>query len=139
MSQFLKIEQALINGFVGQTLGYPTSYPNAAITDESKAGNAWLSVAVLPAESDGITLGDAGEDNNPGVLQVDVNVPIGSGTALQLTILDQLATAFKAGATLQFSGQRVTLRGSSITGPREVGGFSKRSLSVNYYARTTRS
>lgn len=137
MSQFLKIEKALTQSVKALALNFPISYPNMELKDADK-GDTWIGVSVLTASTNVATLGDKGEDNNPGVLQIDVNVAKSTGSGKQLEILDQIATAYPAGRPLQFQGQSVTVMSSSISPIRNVGGFAKRSISINYYARTVR-
>lgn len=138
MSAFLDIEKALLKGVKDLNLAYPTSEPNRELTNEQKQNGLWLKVSVLNAETNVATLGRLGEDNNPGVLQIDVNELQNQGTGELLKVCDIIASAFYAGKDLLHNAQAVTIRGSSISGIRNVGGYARRTVSVRWYSRTRR-
>ena len=138
MSNFFNIHKALIDGFKALNLPYPLSEPNRELKDSEKGDSAWLKVSILDAPTNVATLGLSGTDNNPGIMQIDVNVPQNEGSGLQLQIVDTICSNFPTGKSLQYSGQAVKITNSSISGIRNVGGFARRSVSISYYARTKR-
>lgn len=138
MSGFFNIELALFNSYREIGLTYPLSEPNKELTNKQKGNGAWIKLAVLNAQSNVATLGDSGTDNNPGVLQIDVNVLQNTGTGVLLNICDTICSHFHAGKGLQYKGQGVKITGSSISGIRNVGGYARRTVSVRFYARTPR-
>jgi len=138
MSGFFNIEQALIKAVKAIGLSYPMSEPNRELTNEQKGNGVWLKVSVLNGQTNVATLGDSGTDNNPGVLQIDVNVLQNKGAGQLLNVCDVICTNLHAGKGLQYQGQAVKLTGSSISGIRNVGGYARRSVSVRFYARTKR-
>lgn len=138
MSGFFKIQRALLEGLGGVNLTYPMSQPNRELSDEAKQNGTWLKVSVEMAETNVATLGDSGDDNNPGFMQVDVNVLQNTGDGDLLNISDSICSFLHAGKALQFEEQTVKITGSSISGIRNVGGFARRSVTVRFYARTKR-
>lgn len=138
MSAFFKINKALLDAVKALNLNLPTDLPNKEITNEEKGNGTWLKVSILSAETNVATLGDSGTDNNPGILQIDVNVKQNQGDGELLTLCDTICTAFPAGRGLLYSGEAVSITGSSISGIRNVGGYARRSVSIRYYARTKR-
>lgn len=135
---FLDIEQALINSLLEVLPDSNIEWPNHALTTSQK-GELWYKVSFINGTSTSATLGDSGEDNHPGIMQVDVNVPVNSGTAVLNAELDKIYSFYQAGKSLLFNGQTVKILVGSISPIREISGFSRRSFSVNYYARTTRN
>jgi hypothetical protein len=138
MSQFFKIEKALVDAVNDLELGIPMSQPNIELSDAAKANGPWGAIHVLNAGTSVATLGDYGEDDNQGVLQVDINVHINTGSGTLLALCDKICSAFTSGKALQYSEQTVKITASSISGIRNVGGFARRSVSVRFYARTKR-
>lgn len=139
MSNYLNIEKALIQAY--NTVGtlVPTGYPGKELEEADKPDGLWAHVHNVRAESDPVTLGDAGEDNHPGFMQIDLNYPKGKGSGDLLVKADELATAFPSGRTLTYNGQEVKVLSTSLGPGRYVGGYYRISLTVNYYARTVRN
>lgn len=131
------IFKALTDAFDLLKGSVPTGYPNSDLTD--KGSGMWFQVFVTPGPSSPVTLGEGGEDDNPGFMQIDINFPKGKGDGAVLEKADDLLTAFPAGRVLTYNGQDVHIKGSSVTPPRYVGGYYRVSLTINYYARTTRA
>lgn len=139
MSNFTDIEKALINSFKDFDSTTPRGYPNAPMTPENAPDSLWLNLHNLRGKTNPATLGDEGEDNNPGVFQIDLNYPKGKGTKELVDKADAIATAFPAGRVLTYNTQKVTITSTSLDPGRYVGGYYRTSLSITYYARTKRN
>lgn len=139
MSNYLDIEKTLIKAYqaVGTTI--PTGYPGVELADDDKPDDLWAHIHNVRTDSAPVTLGDAGEDNHNGFLQIDLNYPKGKGSGDLLAKADELATAFPAGRTLTYNGQEVKVLSSALGPGRYVGGYYRISLTINYYARTPRN
>lgn len=135
---FFNIDQALINSVLEVLPDANIEWPNHALPSGSK-GDLWYKVSFISGTSNAATLGSNGEDNHPGVLQIDVNVPVNSGTGVLNQEIDKLYEFYQAGKGLLFNGQTVKILVGSTSPIREVSGFARRSFSVNYYARTVRN
>lgn len=136
---YYKIEQALINAYVALGYTYPISYPDKVLSDADKPDNFWIGLHNLRSLSSPVTLGQDGEDNHPGLFQIDINYPRNKGSALVLQKADEIKGSFKAGTSFTYDGQVVTVLGVSLNSGRQVDGYYRASLTVSYYARTFRN
>ena len=71
----------------------------------------WLGLNYIPDIPDVATLGDGGEDDIRGILQVDVFLPLGKGEKQALDVADSFRSYFTAGRRLSYSGQEVVIVG----------------------------
>lgn len=106
---------------------------------ESHRGQVWLQPYNLIAEATPATVGNQGEDNIPGVLQIDVCGPENAGQGALLKVVDSLLPHLEAGKHLAYNGAWVKLRSNSLSRVRQVGGFKVYSLSISYYTRRQRT
>ncbi len=136
-SNYTEIEKALVAGVLSVDSSTPTGYPNSPLTSEPDG--LWIQLHNLRGESDPVTIGTYGEDNHPGVLQIDINYPKNKGTGTVLEKADELASFFTAGKSLVYNTQKVKVLSCSVGPGRYVGGYYRVILSITYYARTTRS
>lgn len=136
-SNYINIEKALIKAVRQVDNTTPMGYPNDELED--KPDGLWLQLHNLRSTSVPVTLGDVGEDNHPGLLQIDINYPQNKGSKQVLLKADEFASFFTAGKSLSYNAQEVKVLSSSLSPGRYVGGYYRVSLTVNYYARTTRA
>lgn len=136
-SNYITIEKALIKAVRQVDNTTPMGYPNDELED--KPDGLWLQLHNLRSTSVPVTLGDVGEDNHPGLLQIDINYPQNKGSKQVLLKADEFASFFTAGKSLSYNAQEVKVLSSSLSPGRYVGGYYRVSLTVNYYARTTRA
>lgn len=115
----------------------PVSWPNK--TFKPPGGLPWLQFNWIPAGRRAVTLGDQGEDELVGIVQIDINTPQGDGDAVMENLLSLLEEEFIAGQVVIHDGQPATIESCSRLPSRNVDPFYRSSLSVNYYARVTRS
>lgn len=140
MSNYFGIEQALIDAYIAASAGMPTGYTGAPLSDTAKGeGIIWADVHNMRALSEPATLGDKGEDNHPGFLQIDLNIDLGAGSGTLLQKADTIASAFPAGHKLTYNGQVVTITSTSVGPSRYVGKWNRISVTLYYYARTVRN
>lgn len=135
---YLEIETALING-VSALLpdGALISYPDSELTD--KGDGIWYALHNLRGQSSPVTMGNKGEDNHPGIFQIDVNAPKGSGSGMVLGEVDKLVPLLPAGKAFTANGQTVKLLGTSVSPGRTVGGYYRVSITLSYYSRSVRN
>jgi len=139
VSRYLDIEKALIQAYTVLPDNPPTSYPASNLNDADRPNALWVQLTNVRGDSGPVTLGAAGEDNHNGFLQIDINAPRDSGTAVALEKADFYASSFTSGTRLVYNGQEVIVLSTSLSSGRIVGGYYRLSLTINYYARTTRS
>lgn len=130
------INAALVSAYQGGGLALPTAYEGVAFTPP--AGEAWAQLTSLRAGADVASLGAGGQDEHTGVLQIDVNVPEGSGTGALLAHADTLRAHFVAGRSFTYATQAVRVRSASASPIRRVDGWLRLSVSVTYSAFTIR-
>lgn len=136
MSASSKVQAALFSGVKDALDGKAVQWPNRAFTPES--GSLWFKVSYVPADRFRATLGDEGEDHVKGFIQIDVNAPAGAGESASRTELDALEVVFQGGEVLVYSGQEVTILACKRSNGREVDGFWRTSLTIDFYARLRR-
>ena len=135
-ANYTDIEKALINAVKSVDAVTPCGHPNDELED--KPDGLWLQLHNMRSESTPVTLGDKGEDNHPGFLQIDINFPQNRGSKDVLVKADEFAAFFTAGSVLSYNSQKVIVLSSSVSPGRYVGGYYRTSITVNYFARTTR-
>lgn len=138
-ANFTDIEKNLILAVKEVDSTTPTGHPNRRLADKKKGQGLWLQLHNICGDSSPVTLGDQGEDNHPGILQIDINYPEGRGSKQVLAKADAFVGFFTAGKALLYTAQEIRILSSSIGPGRYVGGYYRVSVSVNYYSRTFRS
>lgn len=86
----------------------PTAYPNVSFTPGVVS---WLQVGHLPGKPSRRSIGVNGMNSYPGVYQVMVNCPSGSGPGAANTLADAVANYFPIGSV--YGGVRVVSVGCS--------------------------
>lgn len=137
-SNYFGIEKALIDAYLSVDNTTPRELPNATIDKSLKTG-LWMRVDNERAVSGPVTLGDHGQDDHRGFLQIDVNCPANSGSGQVLQKADELLSYFKAGLAVSYNGQTVTVLSTALSPGRVVGGFYRVTVTINYYSRTNRN
>lgn len=139
-THYIDIEKALIQAFRATNLEEtPTSYPDVVLSEDQKPDGLWFALHNMRSESTPVTLGDKGEDNHPGFLQIDINYPDGKGSSFVLTEAGRIAAEFPSGRTLIYNSQKVRITSSSLSPGRLVGGYYQVVLTIYYYSRSTRN
>lgn len=135
---YFNIELALGKAIKDLNLPCPVGKFGIPLTDEEKGAGLWVQPHNMPASSLPVTCGYHGEDEHKGILQIDINFPIGQGSGKLLQMADQIRKNFQAGDTAEANGQVVKFVSCSLSPEMEFGGYQRRFLSVNYYARSVR-
>jgi hypothetical protein len=135
------IHKILVQAVLDSGLGLPIAWPNLPFLSKPANGGPWANVNIIPID-DGVravTLGLQGEDQHLGLLQIDVNYPMRQGEASQLGKMDTLATFFRGGAPFEFGQARLWIRAVARTRGREVDGFWRMTLTIDWMARVPRN
>lgn len=114
----------------------PTEYENVPFN--ATGLSLWTSVSYLPGQPAVATFGDGGEDEVRGYLQVDINIPRGKGEKPQFDVVQTLQNFFTAGLSLSYNNGTATIISCGNTPGRQVDTWYRRSVSIYFYARTTR-
>lgn len=135
---YFNIEKALTKAARSAIGKFPISCVSDEIANTDEIEGFWFKLSNLRAQSNVATMGSKGEDNHPGVFQIDINYPKNLGEGPLLQKADELAKLFPAGASFTSGGQAVKLTGTSVSPTRTVNGFLRVSISLNYYSRSQR-
>jgi hypothetical protein len=126
------VQRALI-GAVNTALGaIPAGYDNEPFEPPSDA--KWAQVYFLPNVPSVETLGAEGQDLVDGVVQIDLNYPVKTGTADGRSDFESIRAAFPAGARPVYSGQEVIIRNCGRSPGRVVDGWYRLSITITWYA-----
>lgn len=134
MSHF-NSEKALVDSLTGYAA--VVQRPNTTVSNPPE--EVWLALHNMRAGGEPVTVGDAGEDNFEGIMQVDINTLLNGGTGEALNLADVITREFPAGRALSHDGTVVKVRGTSLSPGRIVGAFYRLSLSIRYYVRMQRN
>lgn len=105
----------------------------------TKSTGLWISLFTLPTDTTAATLGSAGENEHTGILQIDINVPLNTGEKELFEKVEILRGAFDVGRHLTSSGLTIIFGSYSLSSGRNVDSWFRRSLSLAYRTRTTRT
>ncbi len=133
---FKGTHSALITAYQGLGLGLPTAYEGVSFTPP--AAEDWAAVFVLPAVNDPVTLGEGGEDESEGILQIDFNTVEGESTSALLGYADAVQAGMVAGQGFTYGTDTVLIRSVDMSPIRADDGWLRISMNVNWYARYER-
>lgn len=134
MSSAFDIEKALLDSANAHAVlhNLPIEKPNFDI--EKPTSGMWLKAKVAPNTSDPVTLGQHGEDDHTGFLQIDVNCPRNTGTGEISTVAGAIRDSYRAGLSIP----PVVVKSATVSPGRDVGAFYRVSITIVYYSRIAR-
>jgi len=103
----VKIDQAFISDFQGQSFGLPIAYENAGY--EPTPGTEYVALWVFQNTISPADLDDT--DEVTGVFQFTLRYPEGKGAIPAKAMADTIFAAYPAGRRITYSGQAVTITG----------------------------
>jgi hypothetical protein len=130
------IRAALVDAYESLNLELETAHENRPFTP---GADPWAALFVVPNAPAVATLGDGGEDEHSGFMQIDLNFPQHTGTSEVLAAADEIRAYFVAGRRLIYEGQEVLIRSSGRSAGLNVNGWYRVSMTVFWTARTIRS
>lgn len=98
----------------------------------------WYSVNIAYAQPTVASLGNGGDDEVRGYLQIDINVPRGSGKGILIEKLAALRSYFTAGKRLPYDDAVAVVISTGSSPAREVDSWYRISASVFFYTHLTR-
>jgi hypothetical protein len=128
----LQAEKALRGAVVAALGSIATEHENFRTTPTANATLAHL--FFIPTRRQPATLGTGGHDRQDGILQVDLDYPIGVGTSDAAQDYEQIADLFAAGMTYQNEDQVVTIRACERSGGRFIDQKYRVSLTISWQA-----
>ena len=132
----IDIEGSLIQAYIDLSLGLDTAYEGEEFTPPKDAD--WAAIFILPATSDFNSLGVNGTDLHTGIMQIDFSVPHGEGRAGLLGYAQSIRDEYVGGKAYTLNSQRTRITEVERSSVREVDGFMRISMSVNFEAETVR-
>ncbi len=133
----IDIDGALIHGYIDIGLGLDTAYEGEEFPPPTD-GSDWAAVFILPAVTDFNSLGVNGTDLHEGFMQIDFNTPHGKGRAQLLSYAQSVRDEFVGGKAYTLNSQRTRITTVERSSVREVDGFMRLSMTVNWEADTVR-
>lgn len=133
-----KIRSALAQAFVDGAFNLPTVYENKP-DYEPQTNTAWCEFRFIPNEPEPRTLGDQGEDEFTGVVNVVLNYPLNSGIGETMEKADEIKAVFKPGQSFTHSGQSVIVTRCGLSrGGETEGGFYQSVFTISWKALAIR-
>lgn len=134
------IETALRNGYLAAVTDAETLTAFENVSFDSKDKDIWYQFHYLPNRPEVATLGSGGQDIVTGIVQIDVNIKLGSGKTGLKTVETALRSAFTAGARFTYASASVTINSCGRTG----GGMKIRNhlrfpISISFESRISRN
>lgn len=126
------VQRALIGAVSTQLGAIPTAYENEKFTKPSDA--KWAEVFFLPNVPSVETLGADGEDRTDGLVQINMNYPVGTGGAAARNDFESIRAAFPAGARPAYNGQEAVILSCGRSSGRVVDGWYRVSITISWYA-----
>jgi hypothetical protein len=136
---------SLSNARKALVAAYKTAFPTTSTAYENipldVPSAPWVKFTFMPAGVEVVTLGNAGEDEHTGVLQLDWNGTLGTGDADAASFYASARAAFTAGQIITHSGsgQQVRVWSCERTVGRVVDGFYRVSVNIRWTAREQRT
>lgn len=133
---YVDIDGALVQAYIDMALGLPTKYPNDQF--EIPASGDWAIVNLLWAGTAPGSIKEMGFDEHVGILQIDFNTEAGNGRNVLVGYMQAVYDQFVAGKRLTRNSQVVHIDATSRVPLRQVDGWMRATVNVNWTARTTR-
>lgn len=133
-----EVNSALVKSYQDLALGLPTAYETRDFTPPTN--QPWAQLYNMPAELVMASLGVGGLDRFTGVFQIDLHVPLNTGTKKLLDWADTIRNYYVNGRELTYNGERVLVlkcEPSPIMRP-EGGSTYMIAMSVTWTAWLTR-
>ena len=94
----------------------------------------WVAAYFIPVSSEAMSQSDSGSDEQRGIFQVSVFVPLNSDAYdnKQLEAIDEITTAFRYNTKLVYNTQTVELLDTAINAGSESEAWYQRDISINY-------
>lgn len=130
------VEYALINQATSVLNGWAVEYDNAPVA--KSAGTKWARVWFFPSDQVPATIGVSGYNRIDGILQINLNYPVGVGDSAARSDVATVLAGFELGQNLTRNSQRVRVKSCSGTQGRNVDDLWRISITVGWYAQIAR-
>lgn len=138
----VKIEQALIQSYIGAGLAVPTIYENTAepetVATAKTTQSPWAELFFISNQPDVATLGSVGTDAQDGLIQLNLNFPLNKGRKATREAIELLSSYYTAGRSFSYQNQSVSIRSCGAGNGRNVDGWYQTIITITWKARTPR-
>ncbi len=129
-----EIKSALVSYLESLSLGIPLNYPNMEQDTSVPAGD----VTIHFNEPEVVTLGQGGEDEHRGFMQILLKYPVGEGDGALMAMADTIRQAFLAGQSCSYGSQTVTIINCGLGTFDNWNSKFVCPITITWYARTRR-
>ena len=134
---FSGIRATLIKAYVDGNFNLPTAYDNRSF--EPKGYNPWAQIFIVNNMPEVATLGDHGENEHTGFLQIDLNYPINCCDGDALEKVDEITNYFHIGKRFNLDDQSIFINSSGYNRPsNQPAEWYRLVITVYWTARTRR-
>lgn len=130
------IKKALATRLTSLGLGIQLNMPNVEVKDPNVTPSA--DVSFIFNQPSVATLGDSGDDNHDGFMQILLKYPMGKGDKDIMTMADTIRSGFTAGTKCLYGDQEVTILNCGIGIFDIYESKFVNPITINWYARTRR-
>lgn len=135
----LQLRAALVKAVADSPLGLPLAAQNVAFAKPTDGVTPWAAVYYMPNDPSVATLGEDGEDQIDGLLQVDLNYPLGQGEGPSLQAVGRLSAHLLAGTRVRYGDVEATILRCGARPGREDSGWWRTTVRIAWYARVPRN
>lgn len=139
INPFSGLDKALRQSVIDANMSLPYAPVENFPFEKPSALLPWAAIFILENQPSVATLGHEGQDAHDGILQIDLNYPLNSGTAAVTAKADQLTDFYKAGKRFAHSGVELTVTSCGRSRGREVDGWYRVSMTIPWFARVSRN
>ncbi|HHZ69304.1 MAG TPA: hypothetical protein EYN54_03265 [Methylococcaceae bacterium] len=140
---YLNSKQACITHLINNL---PSGLTTADVAFENKTfdpsnKDLWLAAYFIPVSTEAMGQSAASGDEQRGIFQVSVFIPIGGKHGddnAQLSAIDQLISAFKYNTQMVYTTQTVQVLSSTVNTGSESESWYQRDISINYLTFSNR-
>lgn len=126
----IQIERALNKHLMDLNLGLPIIWQNTQSEPDIK--KPYLEAFWVPSDTDPVSIGVGGFDEAVGFYQIDVKVPLETGSGLLTSYCGDIMEHYQNGTRLVYGGRSVLVLNQSLSPGTTEGTMYKRSITIYY-------
>ena len=139
---YLNTRQALVTQFLATTV---TGLNVADIATDNEFfdptdKSLWVMLSVIPATSDAMGKATTDKNEDRGILQVSVFIPVNfkDRSILSATAVDEIRTGFQFNSSTVYNGQQVSIQDTTVNQGRVTESWFQTDISINYLTFSNR-
>ena len=139
---YLNTRQALVTQFLATTV---TGLNVADIATDNEFfdptdKSLWVMLTVIPASSNAMGKATTDKNEDRGILQVSVFIPVNfkDRSILSATAVDEIRTGFQFNSSTVYNGQQVSIQDTTVNQGRVTESWFQTDISINYLTFSNR-